>query len=237
MKNVLVLGASGKVAPYVTPGLESYYRLHLADIRPHPFGKPILSVDVTSYEEVFKASCGMDAVINFTVLRDDPVQSFEVNTKGAYHVMKVAAEHGITKVIHTGPQLVVSGYDHDFDIDDVPPMPGTGYYTLTKYLSMELCKIYARAYGIQTICFLFAGLGPKPTAQTSKQDLPPFMVVWEDLQHVCRLALEIEAVPDNFQAFNILSYCSHGKYLIEKARRILGYAPLEKVEDYFKREA
>ncbi len=25
-----------------------------------------------------------------------------------------------------------------------------GYYGVTKYLSMEICKIYARAYGIQT---------------------------------------------------------------------------------------
>jgi hypothetical protein len=61
------------------------------------------------------------------------------------------------------------------------------------------------------------------------------MIVWEDLQYACRLALEIEIIPENFQAFNMLSYPSHGKYLIEKAKRILGYAPLERVETYFKR--
>lgn len=235
MKNVLVLGASGLVAPYVTPGLEPYYRLRLADIKPHPFGKPIVHVDVTSYEQVLEASRGMDAVMNFTVIREHPVQSFWVNAIGAYHVMKAAAENGIKKVIHTGPTLVGRGYVHDFDIDDVPPMPGTGYYGITKYLGMEICRIYARAHGIQTICFLFAGLGPKPAEPVSRKDFPPFTIVWEDLQHACCLALEVDTVPDNFQVFNMLSYLSHGKYLVERARRILGYAPLERYENYFRR--
>jgi len=235
MKNILVLGASGNVAPYITPGLEPYYQLHLADIKPHPFGKPIIPVDVTVYEQVLEASRGMDALLNFTVLRGDPVQSFEVSTKGAYHVMRAAAELGIKKVIHTGPQLISSWYAHDFDIDDVPPMPGTGYYGITKYLSMEICKIYARAYGIQVACFLFAGLGAKPTEPVTRKTFPDFMVVWEDLQNACRLALEVEIVPNNFQAFNLMSYLSHGKHLTERARRILGYTPLERVEEYFKR--
>jgi len=58
MKKVLVLGASGDVPPYITPGLEPYYHLHLTDIKPHPFGKPVAFVDVTSYEQVLEAYLG-----------------------------------------------------------------------------------------------------------------------------------------------------------------------------------
>ncbi|MCZ6681303.1 MAG: NAD(P)-dependent oxidoreductase [Candidatus Poribacteria bacterium] len=236
MKKVLVLGASGNIAPHVTPGLENDYDFRLADIQPHPLGKPIVTIDVTSYQDVLEASRGMDAIMNFTVIRDDPVQSFMVSTLGAYHVMKAAAAQGIKKVVHTGPQLVRSGYDHDFEIDDVPSMPGTGYYNITKYLSLELCEIYSRAYNIQTICFLFNGLGPKPTEPVKQADFPTFTVVWEDLQHACRLALEIDSVPDNFQVFNLLSYFAHGKYEVEKAKRILGYRPMGGLEEYFRRE-
>ena len=235
MKKVLVLGASGNIAPYVTPELENDYDLRLADIVPHPSGKPTITVDVTSYQDVLEASRGMDAIMNFTVLRDHPVQSFEVSTKGAYHVMKAAAAHGIKKVVHTGPQSIRHGYDHEFDIDDVPRTPGVGYYGITKYLSMEICEIYSRAYDIQTVCFLFNGLGPKPTEAAAQSDFPPFTVVWEDLQHACRLALEIESVPDNFQSFNLLSYFAHGKYQVEKAKRILGFTPMGGLEDYFRR--
>jgi UDP-glucose 4-epimerase len=236
MKKVLVLGASGNVGPYLTPELEPYYQLRLADVKPHPFGQPVLTVDVSSYAQVSQAMQGMDAVINLSVVRDHPVRSFDVNTKGLYHVMRAAVEHGIKKVIHTAAQSARYWYDHDFDIDDVPEMPGTGYYMLTKYLSQEICRIYARAYGIQTVCFLFNGLDARPTAPVVERDFPPFTVVWEDLQHACRLALEVEAVPDGFQYFNLLSYLGHGKYKIGKAERLLGYAPLERLEEYFRRQ-
>ena len=235
MKKLLLLGASGMIAPHVIPGMESLYDLRLADIRPHPDGKPTLPVDVTSYEQVREAACGVDAIVNFTVLRDDPVQSFAVNTMGAYHVMRAAAELGIKKVIHTGPEQVRGWYAHEFDLEDVPGAPGTGYYGITKYLGMEICRIYARSYGIQTICFLLHGHGPGPTEPVSGQDFPSFSIAWEDLQHACRLALDIPSVPDHFQAFNLNSYLSHGKYPTDKARRILGYAPLKRWEDCFRR--
>ena len=235
MRKVLVLGASGMVAPNVMPGLESHYDLRLTDVEPHPSELPITEVDITRYEQVFLAAQGMDAIMNFSVIRDDPALSFHVNTKGAYHVMKAAAEHGIRKVIHTGPQLVRHGYAHDFDIQDPPLMPGTGYYGLTKLLSMEICRIYAREYGIQTICFLFNGLRAKPAEHVHGHDFPPFTIVWEDLQHACRLALEVESVPEGYQVFNMLSYLSHGKFGIDKARRLLGYEPLGRPEDFFRR--
>ena len=235
MKKVLVLGASGNIAPYVMPDLEKDYDLYLSDIVPHPDGKPIINVDITSYPEVLEVSRGMDAIMNFTVLRDDPVISFEVSTKGAYHVMKAAAALGIKKVVHTGPQSIRNAYDHEFDLDDVPLAPGVGYYGITKYLSMEICEIFSRTYDIQTVCFLFNGLGSKPTEHVTQGDFPPFTVVWEDLQHACRLALEIESVPGNFQSFNLLSYFAQGKYQVEKAKRMLGFKPMGGLEDYFRR--
>jgi nucleoside-diphosphate-sugar epimerase len=235
MKHILVLGACGNVGPHVTPWLEPHYHVHLADIRPHPFGKPVKYVDMTSYTQVFEAMRGMDGVINFTVLRDDPVVSFQVNVKGTYHMMKAAVEHGIRHVVHTAAQSARYWFEYDFDVDHIPEWPGTGYYMLTKYLSQEICRTYARTYGMQAACFLFNGLGPKPTAPVSREDFPPFTVVWQDLAHACRLALESESIPDNFQYVNMLSYLGHGKYSIDKPRRILGYEPLEPLAPYFRR--
>jgi hypothetical protein len=45
----------------------------------------------------------------------------------------------------------------------------------------------------------------------------------------------VESVPEGFQAFNMLSYRGPGKYVTEKARRLLGFEPLERVEKYFSR--
>lgn len=237
MKSVLLLGASGLIAPHIIPGLEPYYDLRLADIKPHPDGKPVVTVDITDYAQVREAAAGMDAIMNFTVNRPHPELSFAVNTRGAYHVMKAAAELGIKKVLHTGPELIIGAYHHDFDIGDVPQAPGTGYYFTTKYLAMEICKVYARTYGIQTVCYQFNGLRPKPAEHHTGETFPPFTIVFDDLVEACRLALEIESVPDCFQAFNLHSYLSQGKYSIDKARRMLGYEPKENVEVYYSRPA
>ncbi|MEO2003137.1 MAG: NAD(P)-dependent oxidoreductase, partial [Candidatus Poribacteria bacterium] len=222
MKRVLVLGACGNIGPFVTPGLEDDYDLTLSDIIPHPDGRPTITVDVTDYTQVRDAARGMDAIINLTVIRPDPEHSFHVNVRGALNTMKAAAEHNIRKVLHTGPQLIRGArYDHEFDIDDPPHMPGTEYYGVTKHLSNEVCRTYARAYGITTLCFLFNGLGSRPTERVTGRDFPPFTIVWEDLQQAYKLALDIESVPANYQEFDLHSYVAQGKYSIDKARRML----------------
>jgi len=235
-KKVLVLGAAGLIAPNITAYLDPHYDLTLVDIKPHPHGRPIGRVDVTSYEQVREAARGMDAIMNYTVNRPDPVLSFKVNTLGAWHVMKAAAELGIKKILHSGPQTVRPGYEYDFDVDDPPPIVGSGYYGITKYLGREICQVYARAYQIQTISFVFNGLGPNPTLPVAG-DFPTFTVTWEDLAHACRLALEVESVPDCFQEFNLHSYLGHQKYLLDKARRLLGFEPQREWTAFHRRPA
>ena len=65
MKNVLLLGASGNIAPHIIPGLERHYNLRLADIRRHPGGKPTMHVDMGDYGQVLEAARGMDAIMNW----------------------------------------------------------------------------------------------------------------------------------------------------------------------------
>ena len=233
-KKVLFLGASGLVGPFVTPGLEADCDLLLADVKPHPDGTPIQTVDVTSYEAVHEAARGMDAIANFTVVRGDPVLSFHVNTRGAWHVMKAAAAHGIRKVIQTGPQGVSHAYEPEFDIVDAPPAQDSGYYGCTKFLGAQICRIFARTHRIHTAYFVFGGLGPRPTEPVSG-DFAPMRIFWEDLQHACRLALKIDAIPDYFQEFTMHSCDGHQKYRLEKARRMLGYEPTQRWETYYRR--
>ena len=233
MKNVLILGASGLIMPHVIPSLEPHYTLLLTDVKPHPAGLPVQRVDVSDYQQVYEAMAGMDAVINATVVRNEPERSFSVNTLGANNVMKAAATLGIRKVIHTGPQLYRNAYDEDFGIANPPLQPDTGFYGLTKYLSYEICKVYARTYAITTPCFVFNGLGARPESPRIGQDFPPMTVLWEDLQHACRLALELEGLPNYFHVFHLHSYEGHSKFLLDDAKRLLGFEPQQRwMEDY-----
>ena len=233
-KRILFLGASGKIGPHLTPGLAPHYDLRLADVQPHPDGLDIAHVDVTDYEQVVAAAAGVDAIMNFTVVRGDPEQSFRVNVQGAWNVMRAAAKLGIGRVIHSGPEAVMGTYDGEFDLEDAPPAPGTGYYGLTKHLSRSLCREWARAHQIPTICLLFCFLGPRPE-RTIGRDFHRFAVVYDDLWDACRRALELDPVPDWYQEVNLLSFGEHGKYSAAQARRLLHWEPAEHWEKYYRR--
>jgi nucleoside-diphosphate-sugar epimerase len=107
MKLVLY-GAGGPVAAAAIAELEQHHTLRLTDIRPpevphprqgdadqagrwpsrpHPKEHEFVAVDVTRPEQVLAAAEGMDAIVNLSVIRPDPVLSFRVNMMGAYHVM------------------------------------------------------------------------------------------------------------------------------------------------------
>lgn len=234
-KKVLFLGASGLIGPFLTPGLEQDYELTLADVKAHPDGVDVDPVDVTDYAQVLEAARGHDAIMNYTVVRSDADLSFHVNVCGAWNVMRAAAELGIRKVLHSGPEYVRPYYDHEFDIDNPPNAPGTGWYSTTKMLSREICRIYARTFGIVTPCYLFNGLGAAPTKPVKGKDFAPFNIVWEDLQHACRLALEVKALPDNYEEFNLHSHLGQGKFSIERAQRLLGYQPTKDWASYYRR--
>lgn len=237
MKRVLFLGASGLIGPHLTPGLIDHYNLVQTDVKPHPDGIDIDIVDVRDYDQVLEAARGCDAIMNFTVMRGDPVDSFQVNTIGAWNVMRAAVELGIRRIVHSGPQGVRSHYDTDFDVEDAPTAPGVDHYSITKWLSAEICRVFSQKHDLHTVYFVFNGLHPAPEAPaTGPTETPPFVVVWEDLQQACRLALEVPSIPGNFQLFNMLSYSGPGKYNTDKAKRMLGFEPTRDWDALFQRK-
>jgi len=232
-KKVLLLGAAGNLGKELTPRLEPYYELRKAEFMPQ-LPKGMISVDVRQYDQVLEAARGMDAILNLAVVRMDPILSFQVSTRGAWHVMKAAAELGIKKVLHTGPETS-RPHSHDFEIE-----PGTSggidnYYAVSKLMADDICKIYAQTYGINTICYLFRGFRDDPTEPVPDQCEPEFCVVWTDLMHACRLALDIESVPDYFQKFYVMSYDAQGRYDMRRVKQIMGFEPVKRWGDYYKR--
>ena len=233
-KKVLLLGAAGNVGKELAPRLEPYYDLRKAEFLPQlPEG--MISVDISQYDQVLEAARGMDAIVNLAVNRQDPTLSFQISTRGAWHVMKAAAELGIKKVLHTGPELTFLPHRHDFDIEPQTVCPIDHYYAVSKLMAADICRIYARTYGITTISYLFRGLIDDPTEPVADSCEPEFCVVWTDLLHACQLALEIESVPDHFQQFYVMSYTSQGRYDMRRLKQIMGFESVERWEDYYKR--
>lgn len=226
---VLILGGTGYLGPHVVKALEGYHELRVTDIRPpaQPMRHEFQRVDVTSMEQVRKAAEGMEAIVNLSVLRNDRKLAFDVNTVGCYNMMAAAVEHGIRRVINTGPHLVVSGppYDRfDFGISpDSPPQPGTHLYGLSKSLGQEICRVFTEHHDIYVQEYLFYSFREIEKI-TRGTDATPFSISWGDAGEVFRLGLEIDLarLPSRCEIFFVFADMPHGKYSNEKAKRVLG---------------
>ena len=245
---VLMIGANGYMGPHLVRRLGPRHQLRITDVQPAPQeirqafpDQEYFDLDVTDFNQVRRAAEGMDAIINLAVVRRDPVLAFRVNTLGCYHVMQAAVEHGIRRVINTGPHFTVAGPTYegpDFAISpDVPPHPGIGLYPLTKSMGQEVCRSFTRKHEIYVQDLLFYTLRDLEQLQPETRGVP-FVVSWRDAAEAFRLSLEIELqqLPSRCEVFFILGDIPQGKFSNEKAKRILGFAPQDDVAVLWRRE-
>lgn len=247
--NVLLIGANGYLGPHAVKAPAPHHRLRITDIRPAPAeikkeyaGHEFMNVDVTSFDQVTEAAEGMDAIVNLSVVRRDPVLAFRVNTIGCYNIMRAAVTHRIRRIINTGPHFTVAGpsyerLDHAIS-PDIPPHSGTGLYPLTKSLGQEICRAFTLSHDIHVQEYLFYSFREASELKPGLGGVP-FVVTWADAAEVFRLGLEIELarLPSRCEVFFILADVPQGKFLNEKAKRILGFAPKEDVSILWRRNA
>ena len=239
--NVLLIGANGYLGPHVVKALAPHHHLRITDVKPAPAeikarfaGHEFTNVDVTSLDQVMDAAEGMDAIVNLSVVRRDPVLAFRVNMLGCYNMMRATVRHCIQRIINTGPHFTVAGpsyerFDHAIS-PDVPPHPGTSLYPLTKSLGQEICRAFTLSHDVYVQEYLFYSFRDASQLKPGIGGVP-FVVTWADAAEVLRLGLEIELarLPSRCEVFFVLADVPQGKFLNDKAKRVLGFAPKEDV--------
>jgi hypothetical protein len=244
---VAIFGAGGPVGAAAALALRDQYTLRLTDVRPIAEivaeGKPqspgapmpealpppheSMVVDVTEYEQVREAARGMDALINCTVVRPHLAAAFQVNLIGAYHVARAAVELGITRILHTGPFHTHLGHNADywwdFDVpDDVPLHPGGNLYAVSKFLGGEVMRVFAERHGLEVFTFLFCNFQSAASDWRAGEG-GPFALSWEDTGSIFLHGLRAPTLLRPYEPFFIAARTPHGKYLPDKARRLLGW--------------
>lgn len=261
-ERVVLFGAGGPLGAVLTTMLLDRSQLRLTDIRPlgeiaasppQSEGAPLPMpetpapheewvVDVTDPDAVLEAASGMDTIVNCTVMRHDPVQAFRVNTLGAFNVMRAAVEHGIRRVIQTGPVLTLAphpaGYTEDREVgSDVPERPGDNLYFVSKLLGQEICRVFAEAHGIACPTLLFCGFVNRDVARTEGHPPGPFTVTWEDSGRAMAAAVGIRAMEAPFVVVHVMADAPHGRYRNDAVRRVLGWEPGDRLDDLWRRQA
>ncbi len=255
IRKVVLFGAGGPMGASAIQDMCPSYTLRLTDLRPMAdvvadlearadhdrIIPPLLDaphenriVDVRDPDQVTAACEGMDAIVNCSVLRTDPVDAFRVSAVGAYNMARAAVHHGIRRFVQTGPllQLVHGHGSHLWDYQipvEAPSRPYESLYFLSKYLGQEILRVFAEHHDLEVAVMLFWELAD-PGRPAHK---PPFFVSWPDSGRALRRALEAPALPSPFEAFNVSVDLPHGKFDHSKIRRILGWQPLDNLDHFW----
>ena len=242
---VLILGAHGMLGPWVVQELEGRYDLRLTDIVDIDSPHETMRVDVADFSQVMAAAEGTDAIVNCSVLRPHRKIAFDVNTLGTWNAVRAAVELGMPRFVNTGPHFTVTGsFYHEFDFgipEEVPAHSGSGpgsIYALSKSAGQEICRLFAANHPIHVLCMLFLNFRPhQAPADMAGGDLNPFTVSWRDAGKAIRLALEVDlaTLPSRNEAFFVTADLPHGKYSNAKARRLLGFEPQDRLEEYWRK--
>ena len=125
--------------------------------------------------------------------------------------MTAALQHGIRRVINTGPHFTILGPTYewfDFDIgSDVPTQSGTNLYAHTKSLGQEICRVFTENHDVHVITLLFYNFQYPDDHSADGQDVIPFTVTWGDAGEVFRPALSIDLndLDSKCELFNVFT--------------------------------
>ena len=257
IKKVVIFGAGGPVASELIRLLAPNYTLRITDLKPIAeiiaenkpqfpgapmptlFGAPheTFQVDVRDADQVDAACEGMDAIINCTVLRHDPVLAFHVNTIGAYHIGLAAVKHRIRRLVHTGPQLLtmdpMEGYYGQYEIPgDAPMRPGTNLYAHSKYLGQEILRTFAETYDLEIPVLLYSQF---VNAEVERW-IHAMAITWHDSALALKCALEAPSLPTPYEVMHILADLPHQQFSPLRAWELLGWRSKEDMQSIWERQ-
>jgi len=235
--NLLVIGGSGHVGSLVLPYLISRHTVRGFDLlAPACEGIEYIPGSVCDFEALSAAVGGMDAVLYMAMgshrrigwddwaTLESRVDAFDVNIKGVHLALFAAHSAGIKHMVYTSSMSVY----HDTGIrragiNDDTPADSDHIYGLTKRLGEDVCQSACQAWGMSVNALRLCLPVPEADwlAKTYRGE-PTIMTTAQDTADALLKALEFR---DGFQTFTISGDYQQKLMSLEKAKRLLDWAP------------
>lgn len=179
----LVTGGAGFIGSHLVDGLiAAGYPVRVLDdlstgseanLRQHRGALKILRGDLRDGDAVRAAMSGVEVVFHLAAISSvqrsiiDPVESIDVNVRGAMQVLQMAQESGVRRVILASSAAVYGDSDALPLNERESPRP-LSPYAVHKLACEHLCKVFTHLYGLETVAlryFNVYGARQRPDAE------------------------------------------------------------------------
>ena len=226
---VLITGPGGRVGSGLRRAFRDLFALRLFDARPLvPEGgnEECIQGDIGDLDALTAAAAGCLALVHLAATADEApfVESLVPNNVvGLYNAFEAARQAGVRRFVFASTVQVLLGYPHDQFVDDAAPVRPLTRYACTKVLGEALGRFYHDRFGLEVVCLR---LGAVPHPDHDNGPGWPFYLSPRDCAGFVAGAIAGQPAPED--GFAVISVCSRGGAAmrdLERATRLLGYAP------------
>lgn len=247
-RRVLVTGMSGLIGGALRRHLEGKYELSALNRRPIP-GVTCHQGDIADLDAIAPAFAGIDTVVHLAARTGEGEvfgEILQANVIGTYNVFEAARRARVSRVVYASSGATVSAWERDppysalvagrYDeakswktMTNEMPLRPAGLYGASKIWGEAIARHYADVHRLSAICVRIGRVlaGDRPTSPRE------FSVFCSQRDVVRMLELCIAAPPTlTFDIFYAVSDNRWGYRDLEHARKVLGFTPMDRAEDY-----
>lgn len=136
----------------------------------------LFSGSVCDADLLARAFAGADFVLHYAALVSvpqsvqEPLKTWQTNVQGTAHMLQAARQSGVRRVVFACSSAI---YGNGPEIcTENTPRNSQSPYALSKQIGAELCRLYTRLYGLETISLIYFNVfGPGKKADSAYADV------------------------------------------------------------------
>ncbi len=177
MKSYLVTGGAGFIGSHIVEELvrrghrvrvlDSFLTGKRENLEPFLGRIELLEGDIRDLDTCRKAILGMDFVLHQAALPsvqssiEDPFLTNAINIDGTLNILWIAAQAGVKKLVFASSTAVYGDDSRPAKTEDAVGNP-LSPYALSKWIGERFCRMFARLYGLPTVCLRYFNVfGPR----------------------------------------------------------------------------
>lgn len=142
------------------------------NLRPVAGQVECVRADIRNFAALGPAFAGADYVLHHAALVSVPLsvqkpsETYQINVQGTSNVLEAARRAGVKRVVFAGSSAVY-GNGTDLPYKESSARNFKSPYALSKQIGEDLCRLYARSYGLETVTLIYFNVfGPGQSAKS-----------------------------------------------------------------------